>query len=463
MTLETFVQLNGPIIQFAYGLSFFVMGLAIALQSRTSSRLELARSLAWMAAFGIVHSLYAWGELFSYVNEAYLSPRGILILHVIHLFLLAVSFGCLFQFGIALLRPLHEGQWLRWVAGVWFAFYLIFALGYLPLVINDPGVWHNTADALARYTIGFPGGLLAAYGLREQTYRHIAPLNAPHIVSTLRYTGIALAVFALVAGLLPPAVDFFPGDVLNTPNFETWTGIPVLIFLSLIGLVLVITVIRALEIFQVETQQRIEAMEQQQILSAERERIGRELHDGTMQTAYTVGLLVDSARKLAEPGSPIAERLDRAVLVLDEVISDLRRQLGELRDLPAGENLSTALATVAQDVRFRSLVDVSLDIRIDSEVRLPPRSTAHVLAVVNEALSNVLRHAQATRVNITLEQVDRHLRLVIHDNGQGISDHPKEGHGLRNMQERARLLGGALAIQGKNGRGTTLQLEFPYS
>lgn len=210
-TIRIIFLQNEPIIQFGYALSFFVMGLAIALQSRSSSRLALARSLAWLAAFGLLYSLYEWGELFAPVQEAYLSPTGIEILHIAHLTFLSLSFVCLLEFGVALLRPLGRGQWLHWITIGWFGFYVVFAFLILPGTVSDVSTWHDLANALARYTIGFPGGLLAAYGLREQTFRQIAPLHAPHIAAMLRTVGIALALFAVLGGLFPPPVPFFPG------------------------------------------------------------------------------------------------------------------------------------------------------------------------------------------------------------------------------------------------------------
>ncbi len=459
--LRTFFVQNQPIFEFIYGLSFFVMGLAIALQSRSSSRLELARSLAWLATFGITHSLYVWGEYFSPVQEAYLSTSGIEILHVFHLLMLSISFGCLLEFGVVLLRPLKRGQWLQWVTLGWLAFYVIFALLILPNILQDLPLWHHIAEALARYTIGLPGGLVAAYGLREQTYRHISPLNAPHIVTMLRAAGITLAIYAIFGGLFPPPVPFFPGNVLNTDTFELAVGIPLLVFLSFLGLILVVTIIRALEIFDMETEGRIEAMEQKQILAAERERIARELHDNTIQAAYSAGLLIDSARKLTEPESQIASRLDKALLALNEVIGDLRRNLGELRSQPSGLSLANALRRLTDDPRFRSFVDISLDMELPETELLSPQDTDHVLAIVNEALSNVVRHAGARQVKISAQQVENMLRLTIQDDGTGLAEDRQNGYGLRNMDERARLLGGQLNLQSENNKGTCVILEIP--
>ncbi|MEK6575695.1 MAG: sensor histidine kinase, partial [Chloroflexota bacterium] len=319
------------------------------------------------------------------------------------------------------------------------------------------------ANALARYVIGFPGAVLAAYGLREQAFRFIAPLDAPHIVATLRVAGVALLLYAVFGGLIPPPVPFFPGNVINARTFEQFLGLPPLIVLSLVGLLLAVTIIRALEIFDVETERRIEAMEQQQILAAERDRIGRDLHDGAIQTVYTAGLLVESAYKLAPSDGLVAARLEKAVAVLNDAIRDLRRNLGELRSAPSGEPLATALRRLAEDPSFRSLVEVSLELDLADSASLSPMRADHVLAIVGEALSNVIRHARAQRVRILARRADERLTLTIQDNGVGFACEDHGGYGLRNMRDRARLLGGQLDVTSASGKGTTLTLDIPWS
>jgi signal transduction histidine kinase len=341
--IHEFVTLNRDIILFVYGLTFFILGLAIAFQSRHYSRLDLARSLSWLAAFGLLQGLYEWGELFSPVQEAYLSVQGIKILHGLHLVFLTASFACLFEFGVTLLRPLDRGRWLKHAAAVLFTGWALLAFGVLLRLIPDFFVWHNTAEALAGYFIGFPGGLLAAYGLRQQTFKRIAPLNVPHIVTMLRVAGIALALYAFFGGLIPPPVPFFPGNAFNSVTFAQLVGVPLEIVRSIIGLVLAYTFIRALEIFDVETARRIEAMEQQQILAAERDRIARDLHDGVIQKVYTAGLMVESAQQQAAPESAVANRLTTAITVLNDAIGDLRRNISELHTVTTSESLAIAL------------------------------------------------------------------------------------------------------------------------
>lgn len=460
--IREFVALNRDIILFVYGLTFFALGLAIALHSRHYSRLDLARSLSWLAAFGFLHGLYEWGELFSPVQEAYLSVQGIKVLHSLHLVFLATSYAALFEFGVTLLRPLGRGRWLQWAATVLLAGWAFVVFIVLPRTTLDFFVWHNTAEALAGYFIGFPGGLLAAYGLRQQTFKRIAPLNVPHIVMMLRVAGVALVLYAVFGGLIPPPVPFFPGSVLNSVTFEQATGIPPETIQSVIGLVLAYTFIRALEIFDVETARRIEAMEQQQILAAERDRIARDLHDGVIQKVYTAGLLVESAQQQASPESAVADRLKTAITVLNDALGDLRQSIRELHTVAASESLPIALRRLAEDPRFQSMVDVTLDLDLPEPDRLSPDRTEHVLAIVTEALSNVVRHARARQVAIHAQRMDGRLQLLIQDDGIGIPAAVIAGHGLHNMQDRARLLDGQIVIEGANGKGTTVQLDVPW-
>jgi signal transduction histidine kinase len=461
--VRLFFSLNRDIIYFAYGLVFFVLGLAIALQSRNYSRLDLARCLKWLAAFGFVHAFNEWGDLFIPIQENYASPDTILLLHRIHLLLLAVSYAFLFEFGVTLLKPLGLARWMHRVPAFLLAVWFFLVYFPLPQLLPNFHTWHNTTDALARYFIGFPGGLLAAYGLRKHTLHRIVPLQVPHIVKMLRFAGVMLAFYALFGGLIPPPVPFFPGNLINTMNFEQAFSIPVPIFRSLIGLGLVIAIIRALEVFDVETARMIESIEQQQILMAERSRIGRDIHDGAIQKVYTAGLLIESALKqTSEADNPLFNRLEKAELVLNDAITDLRHSLGELKNPPERAPFPIALRELAEDARFRSLVEIDLEIDLPEDEVLSPLRVEHVLSVVNEALANVIRHAQASRVQIVVSKQDNRFMMSVEDNGIGMAEDVKVGYGLRNMRDRARMLGGEVEFTQAKGRGTRVILDIPW-
>jgi signal transduction histidine kinase len=460
--IQNLFTINHEIIYFVYGLVFFVLGLAIALQSRHSSRLDLARNLTWLAAFGFLHGFNEWGDLFIPIQTAYLSPEIIVILNYLHLLLLAASFACLFEFGAALLESLQPRKWLHILAAGLLAAWIIIVFVPLHVRIADFTTWFNTAGALARYFIGLPGGLLAAYALRKHTLQRIAPFDVPKIVRAMQAAGITMALYALATGLIVAPVNFFPGNWLNTDAFTRYLLVPPQLIRALLGLIIAATTIRMLEIFDVETSRQIESMKENQMLADERERIARELHDGTIQKVYTAGLLVKSAQNLAEAETPLAGRLATAVGVLDDAIGDLRQNLSELRaPLLSVEPFKSRLEKLVTDPRFSALVDVALDLDLPGSDSLPPERCANVLAIVQETMSNIVRHARARHILIIANRPGERLHLVIRDDGIGILVNGIEGHGLRNMRDRAALLHGQLVVE-KMEKGTSVTLDIPW-
>lgn len=459
--IQNFFSINHGVIYFIYGLTFFVLGLAIALQSRLSSRLDLARSLKWLALFGFLHGFHEWGDLFIPLQAEYLPPTIILVLNYIHLILLAASFTCLFEFGAALLEPLTQRRWLHSMTILVFTVWALFVLWPLRIWVADFNTWYNSANALARYFIGLPGGLLAAYGLRRHTLQRIAPFNVPRIVRALEAAGIAMALYSLATGLIVPAVPFFPGNWLNNDTFTRYLLVPPQLIRALIGLAIAATTIRFLEIFNVEISRQIETMEKQQILAAERERIARDLHDGAIQKVYTAGLLVRSAQNLVEAETPLAGRLSVAVGVLDDAIGDLRQNLTNLNPpVQHREPFVSTLQKLVSDPRFSSLVDISVNLDLPDSADLAPERCAHVLAIVQEALANAVRHSHAQHVKVTASQIGDSLQLGIQDDGIGIPEQVAEGNGLRNMRDRTSLLRGQLKVE-RIEKGTKVTLNVP--
>jgi signal transduction histidine kinase len=460
--IQNFFTINHEIIYFVYGLVFFVLGLAIALQSRHSSRLDLARNLTWLAAFGFLHGFNEWGDLFIPLQALYLAPAFILVLNYVHLLLLAASFACLFEFGAALLESLKPRKWLHILAAGLLAVWTIIVFIPLRIRIFDFNTWFNTASALARYFIGLPGGLLAAYALRKHTLQRITPFNVPQIVRAMQAAGIAMAVYALATGLIVAPVNFFPGNWLNSDTFTHYLLVPPQLVRALIGLVMAVTIIRVLEIFDVETSRQIEAMKQQQMLADERERIARELHDGTIQKVYTAGLLVRSAQNLATAETPLAGRLATAVGVLDDAIGDLRQNLSELHaPVQPQEPFRSLLEKLVTDPRFSSLVDVALEVDLLASDTLTPERSAHVLAIVQETFANIIRHANARHILVTAHRLRDNLHITIQDDGIGFPSKVIEGHGMRNMRDRASLLHGHLVVE-RMEKGTCVTLDIPW-
>lgn len=459
-TLRDFFELNSALVFFVYGQVFFVLGLAILLQSRRHSHLGLARSLRWLGLFGISHGFHEWGAFFIPIQATYMSTSILLILQIVQVVLLGLSFFFLFQFGAELLSE-------RWSLLYSVPVIIIAILSVMLIVIaleERPGLgtWQQQASICLRYLVGFPGSILAAFGLRHHAKHHIKPLNLGHIYRMLRIAGISMIVYGVFTGLVVPAGNFFPANWLNDSLPVIWLGIPIPVFRSFAGLVLTVTIIRALEVFDLELDERLEMLEIEQSLVAERERIGRELHDGAIQQVYTAGLIIESAQHKVEAESPVAEKLGRAVIVLDQAITSLRAYMKELRQEATPVSLVDGLEQQAGDPRFKSLMDVEFISELPDDLWLEPVETTHILAISGEALSNAARHSQARKAEIRAALEDEQLLITIKDNGRGFQEAGSDwGYGLRNMRDRARLLGGELKIASSPGNGTTIKLIVP--
>jgi signal transduction histidine kinase len=456
-----FFVLNRIIILFVYGQVFFVLGLAITWQSRRHSRLELASSLGWLGAFGLTHGLHEWGDVFVPMQAEHLGRVWTEILLLIQVSLLAFSFACLFLFGVESLRPIYPHlRWLQFVPG---GLLVAWAIGFL--WTSQVARWEGArlvtyANVWARYLLGFPGALLSAVGLMQQIRQRLQSQEFSHVTRAFRVASVALLAYAVFAGLFVPTADFFPANVINAEMITNLIGLPPQVLRSLAGLALVISVVRGLEVFEVEIDRRIEDAERTRILMAERERVGRELHDGAIQTVYTAGLIAESIRKKMLD-DPLATRMDRVISALHHAIQDLRQFVVELEPSSPGENLPESLRRLAEGPHLQSLIHVETNISC-SDDPFPPVRATHVLAVTREALSNVVRHARARHVWVTAQRRDGQLEVIIEDDGVGFSNEYEVGFGLRNMRDRARLLGGSLRVEPRGERGTQVILNVPW-
>lgn len=456
-SVRDFFLIIRPLVLFIYGLTYFVMGLAVFLQSRRHSRLRLARDLYWLAAFGILHGVYEWGLMFIPLQAEYLPGESIRLLKMTQVILLACSFVCLMMFGAVTLerrfprlRQVVFALISLWVAAVWVSYHQA----------QTVEMWLQVAALWARYLLGLTGSVMAAYGLRYQAQISIAPLNTTHIYRMLQVAGGALVAYALLSGLLAQQMSFFPANVLNRNIVEKLIGVPIEVLRSLIGLILAVAIIRALEIFEIEIDHLIGQMEIERVQAAERERIGQDIHDGAIQGVYSASLILESTEGMVEHGSEIERRLNQARSVLNAVNKDLRSYMVSLRTESPPDPLITSLRKLTDNPRFQGLLDITLEADCDPTLR--PVQVHHIIAIAQEALSNSLRHARARRVVMRASQRDGTIVITVEDDGRGIpADANPSGYGLRSMRDRAHLLGGKLEIESAPGSGTRVRLTIP--
>ncbi len=275
-----------------------------------------------------------------------------------------------------------------------------------------------------------------------------------------------------------PATSGFPS---NHPPMTSFLGVPVLFHGRSVGN-LYLTDKRGAVEFSMADQRlvelfarhagiaidnaRLHAQAGRLAVAEERDRIGRDLHDGIIQSMYGVGLsLEDVPYLMLESPGEAADRVDEAIESINLAIRDIRNFIYGLRpEAVDGNQVVAGLAALAEEVRHGGLIDVAVELDPAADPRLDPESGSELLNLVREALSNAVRHSRALRIALTLAARDETSTLVIADDGVGFDPRiqARAGHnGLANMRARAVAIGGRFEIRSAPGAGTRVIVELP--
>jgi signal transduction histidine kinase len=201
---------------------------------------------------------------------------------------------------------------------------------------------------------------------------------------------------------------------------------------------------------------------------AERGRWARELHDETLQALGTLRLVLSGARRSDDP-AVMARAVDQAVEQLEVDITSLRALITELRPAALDQlGLEPALLALADRVR-RAGVEVDCQVELASgggqaSRRLVDELEVGVYRIVQEALSNAVKHGEAAHARVQVLERDDRVSVLISDDGRGFHPSaPTTGFGLMGMRERSDLLGGRLSVDSTPAGGTTVTASFPMA
>ena len=199
----------------------------------------------------------------------------------------------------------------------------------------------------------------------------------------------------------------------------------------------------------------------------ERQRWARELHDETLQQLGAMKLMHESALGRQDP-KMLRRTIEGSVSQLEETIESLERLIAELRPAALDE-LGTEAAVEALAEKVRSTTGLGVEATIDlsyERKREPARHTEElettIYRILQEALNNVIKHAEATKVLVTVIERDGEVRLAVADDGKGIrGGEATRRFGLRGIRERVELVGGELEIDSAADRGTIVRATLP--
>ena len=442
-----------------YGLVYIAMGIYVSGRKRVSTvQIPLIRSLIFLAGFGILHGLSEWVTM---VVITGMYDNQYEILFYIKQLLKALSFVSLFLFGLNLLiyRNTNKKKWMLipwvvficWAVGMYYLF-MEFGPAYS---IEEPAF--NTV--ILRYFMGFPAGIIAAIALFRHSF-HYQKGTFSEMRGKYHRLAMMFLLYALIDGVFVREMAFFPADTINNLFFFETTGIPIQVMKILVGVGILYLTALIIDAFEKEKNDQIDTLKQHKIMAEERQKLGVEVHDSIIQHMYAASLKAKIVKNQLANQSEQLEMCD--------LLEDTQHDLGEAMSKTREFIKRTTMTEVEMNEltgKIDALIEEckgssGLDIRINGEDilwkhSLSSKTATDIYYLIQEALNNVIKHAQASVVMIKISESETGIRITIKDNGIGIhqEDLEKQGHmGMQLMKERANRAGGDLEIEClKNG------------
>lgn len=195
----------------------------------------------------------------------------------------------------------------------------------------------------------------------------------------------------------------------------------------------------------------------------ERQRLARDLHDSVSQQLFALNMLSSAAKK------SIGKDSEKAAIIVKQVADIAGKAQGEMRALLLhlrpidlrGESLAEALSILIKELKEKTQIEI--DATLEGIEDLSKGTETHMFRIIQESLSNILRHSEATKVRIATEKKGGYITLYISDNGKGfdLKESKMTSYGLQTMRERAEEIGGLFQIRSKEKEGTYIDLRIP--
>jgi two-component system, NarL family, sensor histidine kinase UhpB len=480
------LQIDLVMVFFIYGLAFFSMGIALAIESTRSPLLAERRIIRPLAVFGLLHGMHEWFEIIL-LQGVWLGMPFPAEISWVRSGLLAISFVPLIIFGLLMLFP-QKGQ--KVAIGIVGALLVILtSLVMINVQMGADNIF-GRMDALSRYLLAVPGGILAALALNKRAKLQQNE-QRPRVTMHFNLAAIGFGVYGSTQ-IFASQVDMFPTIYLNAELFSSLVGFPIQVVRAGMALVITISMVRLIQFAEREREgqlvaaqrARVEALEQvkqelvereelrRQLLrhtviaqEAERSRIARELHDETSQalTAFTLNLA--TLEKSMQVSLEVEQLIKRLQDLSQQMSQSIYRMVHDLRPAQLDDlGLVPALRYLIDEARNRLGLEVTLSVN-GTRQRLDPLVETVIFRVAQEGITNISRHARTSWALIEVSFNPQEIILEIVDHGKGFNVNedlsPPRGWGLEGMRERAESLGGSFQIQSTPGHGTAVKVVIP--
>lgn len=443
---------------FFYGLAFFTLGTSSLQQKlRHSSEFPLMRCIHLLGFFGVLHGISEWLIMLR-VMGVYQEVDA--VLYLLETFINGASYAFLLSFAIALLvrerlKYLNLHIWIpAMILTLWSFFYLGRYYGATVHAYRHITLFNH----LSRYLMGFPGALLAgvAYYLSG---RQLRLLKLQVYARLYSIAGGLFIIYGITAGLLTPQMTrLSQGTVTMTAM------LPVELLRAGSAIGITILTIRLFDSFCWEMQERLNEYAQQQLLLQERKKTTRMVHDQIIQRLFGAGIFIENM--LGKDPSTYEEGLLVLKNELNETIGEARAFLKSFSESSlVMEDFQENLQHLVDRFRMQSQTGMDFEYHVPPMVlgKLSAEKNAQLYYIVQEALLNIQKHAQASHVRMKVTSSLEELVIRIIDNGIGISvaSESFQGYGIRSMKERAEKINATLQFERRQGH-TYVTIMVPW-
>ena len=387
-------------------------------------------------------------------------------LQIFEIFMLAISFYFLFIYGIKLSTMHNNNRFFLLIPNILMVFLLFFAI--VMYSIGGYELLYPTTNIFVKYLIGFPSILLTAFALKKKSEDTRIFFN----VATKKYLNIIFVTFIIYAfaSLLVNKTTFFPANIINKENFMQIFGFPVQLIRLLCGIVSTFSILMILDALDKDFMKKVEIVEKETAIYEERERIGQDIHDGTLQSLFSIGLRLQhiSDSLESEDTGFVKEHLQHSLDKIDLASQEIRSYIVGLNTKKDNIEFIGEIKGLIKDFTQETDIPVHFDYKKTQTDDLDSEISCQLTFIIREALNNIRKHAQASLVQIVIVVYRGKLELIIKDNGKGfdykeIQRREEKGlcFGLNNIKHRVQSLDGFANIKSSKGKGTEISLVIP--
>ena len=284
------------------------------------------------------------------------------------------------------------------------------------------------------------GGFMTFFFLGYYPALAMSASIIPSVAITIAWTTVVALQYTVVSLTVGPGLDFDASDEKRLFGR----------IVAMFGVVLCVSLVT-----RFERTRRREAVERERALQRERIELSQTIHDTAAQTAFMIGLGIDTAMELAsESDEELGATLAATSALSKSAMLELRRPI-DAGHLFEGRELGRVLESHTATFTTITAVPVEM-VQSGAEPPLATEARTRLFSIAHNALTNAFRHARAGRVRVTLDFEADRVRLSVSDDGIGLpDDYAERGHGFSSMKADAERMGGRLIVDAGGGRGGT--------